>query len=83
MTGKKQKHSAKQMRTLLEAQHQNIHDAVRNVLEQAGIHGVDLHSMKLNVSPEAIDGSPCDPPCTSGQTCKVVLDPGGFHWECE
>lgn len=83
MTVRKHKHSPTQMQSLLEAQHQNIHAAIRNVLESAGVHGVNLRSMKLSVSPEALDGSPCNPPCPPGQSCQVVMDPNGFHWECE
>jgi hypothetical protein len=62
----------------IHAQHDNVVNAVHAVLQNAGLHGVTVHSLHYTVAPEMMSGSPCKPPCDPDQTCTT----SGGRWVC-
>jgi hypothetical protein len=81
-TQHKAKHTIKpspgEMAQAIHAQHDNVVDAVHTVLQNAGLHGVTVHSLHYTVAAGMMTGSPCSPPCQPGQTCVA----SGGRWIC-
>jgi hypothetical protein len=60
--------------------HAHIVGAVHQMLKDAGLNGVTVHSMRF-AAPEDFD-DPCDPPCKAGQRCVLDSNGGDVHWVC-
>jgi hypothetical protein len=60
----------------------NIRDAVHKVLQQAGLNGVSVHSVRFKVARTAVSGPGCDPPCPPGQVCVLDSSGGEVSWVC-
>ncbi len=63
----------------LKKHHAAIVDAVHGVLQQNGLSGLKVDSIRF-ARVAAFDDQ-CDPPCQPGFHCAPVSD-GSVHWEC-
>jgi hypothetical protein len=63
----------------LKQHHAAMVEAVHGVLKKAGLHGLQVESIRF----AKIDGfdDQCDPPCKEGFHCVPVSD-GSSRWEC-
>jgi hypothetical protein len=82
MSAQNAKRSSEEMAKAIESQHQDVLEAAQNVLGSAGLEGVKVHLVQYSIEKTAMSSSPCQPPCSAGQTCAWVIGPEGGRWEC-
>ena len=57
----------------------DVRNAVHAVLQNAGLHGVTVHSVTFSVDPDMMTTSACFPPCDlTKEKCVSV----GGSWKC-
>ena len=62
--------------------HQDIKDAVHGVLAQAGLQGVNLHSVRFTLARDAAAEPGCNPPCGPNEICVIDSSGGVAKWVC-
>lgn len=82
MDQQKSKRTSRAMAKVIQEHHENVTSAAHAVLASAGLTGVKVHSIRYSVDSSAMSSSPCNPPCSGGQTCTWVIGPNGGEWEC-
>ncbi len=73
-----------EMADRIHGQHQDVAHAVHKVLQEAGLDGVRVHSVRYSVAHTMVSGPPaCQPPCDP-DTEDCVLDSSGgeVRWVC-
>jgi hypothetical protein len=68
-----------EMAQAIQGKDNEVRNAVHSVLQNAGLHGVTVHSMSFSVDPEVMTTSACFPPCDlTKEKCVSV----GGGWKC-
>jgi hypothetical protein len=70
------------MAKAVHSKRRHIRAAVHKVLQQAGLKGVSLHSVRFKVAQAAVLGPGCNPPCPPGQVCILDSSGGDVQWVC-
>jgi hypothetical protein len=74
--------SRKEMAEAIHSKHQHIRDAVHNVLREAGLQGVSVHSVRFMVAQDSMSGPGCNPPCSPNEDCVIDSSGGDVRWIC-
>ena len=74
--------SRAEMADAIHAKHPHIARAVHKLLNEAGLKGVTLHSVRFSVAHDSVLEPGCNPPCPPGQDCVVDSSGGQVSWVC-
>ncbi len=66
----------------IQSKQEEISDAIQNILREAGLHGLNLHSLRFTVAHDSIFDSTCDPPCSADEDCVIDCNGREVKWVC-
>lgn len=74
--------SRSEMAKAIHSKHKHISDAVHKVLQDAGLNGVSVHSIRFSVDRNLMSDPGCNPPCGPDEECVLDSSGGQVRWVC-